>query len=504
MSGLRTRAGTCSALSRALLDRADTERCAIGYAHHDPDTGSWVLAEIAPVAEAAYAKRDAVSASLKPAALVAIANRARAERLSPVFVHTHPHAMGAPRFSPIDDAGEAEIKAYLDRRAPDAHALAMVIGPDGLAARELGSSKSIDVWEVGERLTLLGGTEGSDALEARHDRQVRAFGAGGQRRIERLKLLVVGAGGTGMPTIQQLAHLGARDLTIVDPDCVETTNLNRLVGATPGDVGLPKVEVARRLALSINPAAQVRAIVGDIVDEAVARWIGGFDFVFLCTDSHASRAVVGQAAYQHLVPAIDMGVSITTSGGEVTHVTGRVQMLAPRLPCLVCTRALDRTAVKEQRQPGEQVLDLGPLEQAAEIEDRNTARFEAGAKLGELVVAAAQERLVAIGETRIAHFEDRIGDGVDLALGIALDIAELRCMAGAPAMGLERDWRRAFDFHLACERGIGVDYLLVRAIVDLELAALGAREIIGIEAREVERGRAAEPIDRLPDVADTP
>src|SRR3546814_7327021 len=76
---------------------------------------------------------------------------------------------------------------------------------------------------------------------------------------------------------------------------------------------------------AINPDARVEAIVGDIVDAEQAARIAGCDFIFLCTDSHASRAVVCQAAYQYLVPVIDMGVSVSTADGAITHVTGRVR-----------------------------------------------------------------------------------------------------------------------------------------------------------------------------------
>ncbi len=354
MSGLRTISGSCQALARALLADTENERCAIGFARHDPATASWILVEAKPVEDAAYASHGPVSASLKPREVVDAVNRARAEKLSPIFIHTHPCAAGTPRFSVIDDAGEAEIMGYLDRRAPDAAALAMVIGPDGFSVRRLGGHEPVDLWGVGPNLEPLSAHEPDTAVEGRHDRQIRAFGGEGQRRIAGLKLLVVGAGGTGSATIQQLAHLGAKDFTIIDPDRVEESNLNRLIGATPMDVGMPKVAIARRQILGINPEARVREIVGDIVDEAQARGIGGYDFVFLCTDSHASRAVVGQAAYQYLVPTIDMGVSITVAEGRVSHITGRVQMLAPGLACLACTGALDAEQIRREMLTPEQ------------------------------------------------------------------------------------------------------------------------------------------------------
>jgi molybdopterin-synthase adenylyltransferase len=90
------------------------------------------------------------------------------------------------------------------------------------------------------------------------------------------------------------------------------------------------------------------------VDAHVAALLTTFDFIFLCTDSHASRAVVNQAAYQNLVPVIDMGVSITVANGAVSHVTGRVQMLSPGLPCLTCCGALDADAIRREMLTPEQ------------------------------------------------------------------------------------------------------------------------------------------------------
>jgi hypothetical protein len=64
--------------------------------------------------------------------------------------------------------------------------------------------------------------------------------------------------------------------------------------------------------------------------------------------------VVNQAAYQFLVPVIDMGVSITVADGVVTHITGRVQMLAPGLPCLTCSNALNSEAIRREMLTPEQ------------------------------------------------------------------------------------------------------------------------------------------------------
>ncbi|WP_189524196.1 MULTISPECIES: ThiF family adenylyltransferase [unclassified Mesorhizobium] len=215
---------------------------------------------------------------------------------------------------------------------PAASHLALVIGPDGCRARRLGIAHEIPVWEIGACARALAYPGLPEISTLAHDRQVRAFGPRGQAIISHIAVAIIGLGGTGSAVAQQLAHLGVRRFILIDPDVVEMTKLNRLVGATPADIGRPKAEVAARHIRSINSKAEITALRADIVDEASLPALYGADFLFLCTDSHASRAVVGQLAYQFLLPCIDMGVSITVRENAITHGTGRTQMLAPGLP----------------------------------------------------------------------------------------------------------------------------------------------------------------------------
>ncbi|WP_421445030.1 HesA/MoeB/ThiF family protein [Agrobacterium tumefaciens] len=353
MSRVRFPSPLYSNLASRLLDASGLESCAIGYAYYDTHSETWIVADASTVPEDAYEHRTCESAVLKSSFLIEVANRSRVIGMAIVAIHTHPASAGHPHFSPIDDAGETELGSYFTRRAAPGPHVALVIGPEGCRARLLGNDDEIDVWEVGESLLLQSPMHGVSDQE-RDDRQVRAFGAPGQRLLRRLHFGVIGAGGTGSLECQQLAHLGATRITVIDPDLVEETNLNRLVGSVPSDVGQPKVEVAAGMIRAINSDATVTPLQADIVDEEVAKLISTFDFVLLCTDSHASRAVVNQAAYQYLVPVIDMGVSITASNGAVSHITGRVQMLAPGLPCLTCSGALDGEAIRREMLSPEQ------------------------------------------------------------------------------------------------------------------------------------------------------
>jgi molybdopterin/thiamine biosynthesis adenylyltransferase len=106
------------------------------------------------------------------------------------------------------------------------------------------------------------------------------------------------------------------------------------------------VAVAERWANEVNTDASITAKQESVLKESVARLLADTDFVFCCTDSHGSRAVLNQLAYQYLIPMIDMGVVIGSQKGAVAAIGGRVQMLAPGLACLICGRLLDPDQVR--------------------------------------------------------------------------------------------------------------------------------------------------------------
>ena len=66
----------------------------------------------------------------------------------------------------------------------------------------------------------------------------------GQRRLRAARMLIVGAGALGAPTLQYLAAAGVGTLGIVDDDVVDVTNLQRQVIHSAADVGRPKVDSA--------------------------------------------------------------------------------------------------------------------------------------------------------------------------------------------------------------------------------------------------------------------
>ena len=91
-------------------------------------------------------------------------------------------------------------------------------------------------------------------------RTERLIGADGLARLNATRVILFGTGGVGSWCAEALVRSGIGHLTIVDPDCVDVTNVNRQLPATTVTIGQPKVEVLQKRLLEINPSADITAL----------------------------------------------------------------------------------------------------------------------------------------------------------------------------------------------------------------------------------------------------
>lgn len=299
-----------------------------------------------------YTTQEELRIELSPNFLMPLLKRARNEGWSLILSHTHPFGDQA-QFSYIDDAGEAVTMPVLFRRTKGQPHGSLVLGRKECAGRIYKANGSAlemieaDVSEIGRNVrTWSQRVDSRDHLAQRFDRNVRAFGAMGQATLSGMTIGIVGLGGIGSIVAEQLAHLGVGQFVLLDPDVLEETNLNRVVGAVREELGTPKAILAEKLIRRINPDAKVRAIRGDIMRARDPSELLDVEFLFGCTDSHGSRTVLNQIAYQYMIPTIDLGVVVQARRGHIQAIAGRVQMLAPGLACLVCSNLLDSEEVR--------------------------------------------------------------------------------------------------------------------------------------------------------------
>lgn len=136
-------------------------------------------------------------------------------------------------------------------------------------------------------------------------RTAQLIGVEGVERLARARVLVVGVGGVGGYAVEALARSGVGHLTLVDPDVVAKSNLNRQIVALVSTVGQLKVEVMRARVLDINPVAEVQALpLFYGVDTAEQLKLETFDYVIDAIDTVASKVALIVAAQQARVPIV--------------------------------------------------------------------------------------------------------------------------------------------------------------------------------------------------------
>jgi adenylyltransferase/sulfurtransferase len=120
----------------------------------------------------------------------------------------------------------------------------------------------------------------------------------GQSALLAARVLVVGAGGLGAPLLQYLAAAGIGTLGVVDHDRVDLSNLQRQVIHRTSDLGMAKVESARRALADINPDVAVVAHDERLGAGNAERIVGAYDMVADGSDNFATRYLLNDVSFR--------------------------------------------------------------------------------------------------------------------------------------------------------------------------------------------------------------
>lgn len=174
------------------------------------------------------------------------------------------------------------------------------------------------------------------------------LGLDAQERIEHAVIGIIGLGGGGSHVVQQLAHIGFQQYVLYDPDCVEDSNLNRMVGATEEDmkVACPKVAVARRIIRGLQPHAQIELYQKHW--QEVPLPLRCCDLLFGCVDGARDRRDLEAVARRYLIPYIDIGLDVHQAEAEPPIMAGQVVLSMPGSPCMHCLGVLHEKALAEE------------------------------------------------------------------------------------------------------------------------------------------------------------
>lgn len=122
------------------------------------------------------------------------------------------------------------------------------------------------------------------------------LGVDGQKRLKNARMLVIGAGGLGSPTLLYLAAAGVGTIGIVEFDVVDESNLQRQIIHGQSDVGRAKAQSARESILEINPLVTVNLHEFRLDTDNAVPLFEQYDLILDGTDNFATRYLVNDAA----------------------------------------------------------------------------------------------------------------------------------------------------------------------------------------------------------------
>ena len=153
---------------------------------------------------------------------------------------------------------------------------------------------------------------------ARYDRHIiiPEFGLEAQKKLKAAKVLVIGSGGLGSPSLLYLAAAGVGTIGIVDFDVVDDSNLQRQVLFGVDEVGKLKTEAARDRLEALNPYIDIVVHNVKLTSENALSIIRNYDVVADGTDNFPTRYLVNDACV--LLGKTNVFASIFQFEGQVS------------------------------------------------------------------------------------------------------------------------------------------------------------------------------------------
>lgn len=171
----------------------------------------------------------------------------------------------------------------------------------------------------------------SDDEMRRYHRQINLKGwdLSGQERLKAARVLIIGVGGLGCAASQYLAAAGVGQLTLLDGDKVETSNLARQILHEPAAVGQFKVDSAAHRLQALNADCQVIPLPWFADELNLPDLLVDADLVLDCSDNRATRDLVNLCCRAAQVPLIS---------GAAIRFEGQVMLFdwQPGTPCYRC------------------------------------------------------------------------------------------------------------------------------------------------------------------------
>lgn len=148
-----------------------------------------------------------------------------------------------------------------------------------------------------------------------------------QEALSVASVTVVGAGGIGSPLLYYLVAAGVGNITVIEYDKLDESNLNRQILYSSDEVGSPKLDSAVKRLKSLNPHVNIKGI-GKKLTKENTDILGKPDIIVDALDNFDARFILNEYAVANDIPLIH---------GAIEGFYGRVTTIIPRkTACLQC------------------------------------------------------------------------------------------------------------------------------------------------------------------------
>ncbi len=174
-----------------------------------------------------------------------------------------------------------------------------------------------------------------------------------QKRLRDANITVIGCGGIGGATTEMLVRMGVGNLTIIDKDTFDVSNINRQLMSSFYSVGKSKVNTTYEILKSINPFVNITAFEEELKEDNVEKIIKGSDIVIDALDNLVTRITVSRHTFDSGIPFIHGAIHGTMGQVSVfTEDTPTYEELF-RLPSL--GKDLTEKVISEVKEMGAEV-----------------------------------------------------------------------------------------------------------------------------------------------------
>ena len=183
----------------------------------------------------------------------------------------------------------------------------------------------------------------TEQQKERYSRQIISplIGEEGQETISKIKVLQIGAGGLGSPCALYLVAAGIQEITIIDNDIVDLSNLQRQILYNETQVDKVKVEMAKETLSKLNSEVKINAHRDFIDEQTIGKYVKDHDFIVDCSDNLQTKFLVNNTAIKYEKRCVIAGIE---------DFYGQIMTINPKYSaCYQCVFSEDKKKNKKKR-----------------------------------------------------------------------------------------------------------------------------------------------------------